>query len=58
MAIGGTPAVRSRLCAPQNDLLFWAGERCSVSYPSTAHGAFSSGVDAAAKALKAFPAPK
>lgn len=57
MGVGGTPAVRSRLCAPQGNLLFWAGEHCSLTLPSTAPGAFGTGVAAAADAMKVFPAP-
>jgi monoamine oxidase len=55
--VGGSPTARTTLCAAQSKLLFWAGEHCSASYPSTANGALDSGVLAATAAMRAFPPP-
>jgi monoamine oxidase len=54
--VGGSQSARSRLCAAQGGgLLYFAGEHCSLSYPSTANGAFSTGVAAAGAAMRKFP---
>jgi monoamine oxidase len=46
----GKADCRAELAAPVDDRLFFAGEACSRSDYSTAHGAYVSGV-AAAEAL-------
>jgi monoamine oxidase len=48
-AIPGSSADRLRLSAAVDGRLFFAGEACSPSRYSTAHGAYESGVTAAAK---------
>ena len=54
--VGASQSLRKVLCAPQSGLLFWAGEHCSVTYPSTANGAIDTGAAAAKAAAAAFPA--
>jgi monoamine oxidase len=49
-ALPGKADCRAELAAPVDDRLFFAGEACSRSDYSTAHGAYVSGV-AAAEAL-------
>lgn len=58
MRVGGNPQLRTKLCAPQSGLLYFAGEHCSVTLPSTAPGARDTGLAAVDEALKKFPAPK
>lgn len=50
----GHAAARAALAAPVEDRLFFAGEACSVSDYSTAHGAHDTGVAAAQAALAAL----
>lgn len=50
----GRAAARAALAAPVEDRLFFAGEACSISDYSTAHGAHDSGVAAARAALAAL----
>lgn len=49
----GHAAERATLAAPVDDRLFFAGEACSTSDFSTAHGAYQTGVDAARAVLAA-----
>lgn len=50
---------RAVLAAPHDDRLFFAGEACSRSHYSTAHGAFETGLRAAEEALAQFePSPR
>jgi monoamine oxidase len=46
-ALPGRADCRARLAAPVNERLFFAGEACSLSDYSTAHGAYLTGVAAA-----------
>ena len=48
LAVGSSPDDRRALAAPVGDRLFFAGEATSVDNPATAHGALTSGRDAAA----------
>lgn len=48
LAVGSSPEDRRALAAPVGDRLFFAGEATSVDNPATAHGALTSGRDAAA----------
>ena len=50
----GAQAARAALAAPVDDKLFFAGEHCSEVDFSTAHGAYRSGVKAAAEASRAL----
>ena len=50
----GAQAGRARLAQPVNGKLFFAGEHCSDADFSTAHGAYRSGVKAAADAINAL----
>ena len=52
----GAQAARAQLAAPMSEKLFFAGEHCSDVDFSTAHGAYRSGVKAAAAAIKALRA--
>jgi monoamine oxidase len=52
----GAQAARAMLAAPVNERLFFAGEHCSDADFSTAHGAYRSGVAAAASAIKCLQA--
>jgi monoamine oxidase len=45
---------RAVLAAPVNNQLFFAGEACSKAWFSTAHGAYVTGLAAAAAALKSL----
>ena len=45
----GVEVNRKALAEPINNCLFFAGEATSQKYPSTVHGAFLSGVEAAKK---------
>jgi len=47
LAVGSSPDDRRALAAPVGDRLFFAGEATSVDDPATAHGALTSGRDAA-----------
>ena len=47
LAVGSSPDDRRALAAPVGDRLFFAGEATSVDNPATAHGALTSGRDAA-----------
>jgi monoamine oxidase len=51
-AVGGA-GQRAVLAAPVEDRIFFAGEACSASDFSTAHGAYQSGIDAARALLDA-----
>jgi len=53
-ALPGHAAARLDLARPVEDRLFFAGEACSVSDFSTAHGAHDTGVAAAEAALRAL----
>jgi monoamine oxidase len=53
----GAEAARAALAQPVDDRLFFAGEACSVVDFSTAHGAYRTGVAAAAQAMAALRAP-
>lgn len=53
-ATPGASDLRGVLGAPHNDRLFFAGEACSRSRYSTAHGAYESGVAAAEAVAKAL----
>jgi monoamine oxidase len=53
-AIPGHADDRARLAAPVDDRIFFAGEACSTADYSTAHGAYISGVGAAADVLKSL----
>ncbi len=50
-ALPGSAGCRQRLAAPVDDRLFFAGEACSLSDFSTAHGAFMTGVTAADRVI-------
>jgi monoamine oxidase len=50
----GAQAARAALAAPVNGRLFFAGEHCSDVDFSTAHGAYRTGVAAAADAVRAL----
>ncbi|NQV06992.1 FAD-dependent oxidoreductase [bacterium] len=47
LAAGATPRDRTRLKAPIDQTVFFAGEATSRDYPATAHGAILSGIAAA-----------
>lgn len=47
-AVGSTPTLRDVLAAPLGNTLFFAGEACHKDYFGTAHGAYLSGLRAAA----------
>lgn len=49
--IGSANTLRSFLAAPVSDRLFFAGEATSQPFPSTVHGAFLSGIRAAAEIM-------
>ena len=49
----GKADCRAKLAAPVNDCLFFAGEACSQSDYSTAHGAYLTGIAAAEQVLAA-----
>lgn len=53
-ALPGHAEDRAILAAPVEDRLFFAGEACSPDYFSTAHGAYSSGIETADRALAAL----
>ncbi|MEM7311224.1 MAG: NAD(P)/FAD-dependent oxidoreductase [Planctomycetota bacterium] len=48
-AVGSTPADYDQFLAPLQERLFFAGEHTSSLYPSTVHGAYLSGRDAAGR---------
>ncbi|MBV8664484.1 MAG: FAD-dependent oxidoreductase, partial [Hyphomicrobiales bacterium] len=50
----GSVACRAALAAPVEERVFFAGEACSRSDFSTAHGAFLTGVAAAEQAIAAL----
>jgi monoamine oxidase len=50
-ALPGAADCRAALAAPLDDRLFFAGEACSQSDFSTAHGAFATGVAAAEQVI-------
>lgn len=50
-AVGSTPQMRSTLAAPLYNQLFFAGEATEPDYFGTAHGAYLSGLRAAAELL-------
>jgi monoamine oxidase len=54
----GHAGERAVLAAPVDDRLFFAGEACSPNFFSTAHGAYMSGLAAAAAALASLGAPR
>ncbi|MFN3982991.1 MAG: flavin monoamine oxidase family protein, partial [Caldilinea sp.] len=47
LAVGATPGDRAALAAPVAGRLFFAGEATHRDYPSTVHGAYLSGLEAA-----------
>lgn len=51
-ALPGKAGARAILAEPVDDRIFFAGEACSLESFSTAHGAFETGIAAAASALK------
>ncbi len=51
MAVGSSPADRAALGEPLGPRVALAGEATSVRYPSTVHGAWLSGIDAAERLL-------
>ena len=53
-ALPGHADDRARLAAPVDERLFFAGEACSAHFFSTAHGAFETGLAAAAAVLKSL----
>jgi len=53
--VGATPELRDKLAAPLANRLFFAGEATSRHYYGTAHGAFLSGLRAAAEIAKQQP---
>lgn len=53
-ALPGKAGCRSELAAPVEDRLFFAGEACSRSDYSTAHGAYLTGIAAADQAIAAL----
>ena len=50
-ALPGKTDARARLAAPVENRIFFAGEACSASDFSTAHGAYATGVEAAEAAI-------
>lgn len=52
-AVGSTPRDRATLAEPQSGSLLLAGEAASVAHPSTVHGAYLSGQEAAYRVLDA-----
>jgi hypothetical protein len=52
---GATVNMRTTLCAHVGDGIFWAGEHCSIDYPSTVNGAFDSGLSASKMILATQP---
>jgi monoamine oxidase len=54
----GQAAQRGLLAAPHDDRIFFAGEACSASDFSTAHGAYETGIAAAEDALAADRRPR
>jgi monoamine oxidase len=52
-AVPGNAGARAVLAAPVEDRIFFAGEACSATEFSTAHGAYLTGIDAADQVLKA-----
>jgi monoamine oxidase len=53
-AMPGRSSARAALAAPVHERIFFAGEACSPTHYSTAHGAYATGVDAAQQALSAL----
>ena len=53
-ALPGRADDRAALAAPVNDRIFFAGEACSRTDFSTAHGAFRTGIAAAEQAIEAL----
>jgi monoamine oxidase len=51
-AVPGKAAARAMLATPVDERLFFAGEACSKADYSTAHGAYLTGIAAAAHAMK------
>lgn len=56
-ALPGRADSRATLAAPVDARLFFAGEACSISDYSTAHGAYQTGIRAADQALAALRRP-
>ena len=56
-ALPGKADCRAALAAPVDDRLFFAGEACSRSDFSTAHGAYFTGIEAAEQAIAALRRP-
>ena len=48
--VGSEPEDRKNLRAPLDNRLFFAGEACSMKYPSTTHGALLTGLEMGTKA--------
>jgi monoamine oxidase len=55
-ALPGRADCRAMLAAPVENRLFFAGEACSTTDFSTAHGAYQTGLDAADQAIAAIRA--
>jgi monoamine oxidase len=55
-ALPGRADQRGVLAAPVDDRIFFAGEACSASDFSTAHGALETGLRAAHAAIASLPA--
>ena len=53
----GAAGARAVLAEPVEGRLFFAGEASSVSDPATCHGAYATGLRAAAEVLAFFPSP-
>lgn len=53
-AIVGHAGARQKLAAAVDDRLFFAGEACSPTHFSTAHGAYETGIRAATQAIEAL----
>lgn len=51
-SVNATPAHRTELAEPLNSKVFFAGEATSTQYYSTAHGAYLSGIAAAARIME------
>lgn len=54
-AVPGKADCRSALASPIENRIFFAGEACSVSDYSTAHGAYRTGIAAAEELLRGLP---
>jgi monoamine oxidase len=55
VAPGADGTERTQLAAPVGKVLYWAGEATSTNWPATVQGAYQTGADAAAAAVKDHP---